>query len=239
MIGSNKVTSMSDFSRAINLICRYEGFTESAYPDVTTGGEPYTIGYGTQFYPDGAPVKNGQYCTKQKAWEYLYHELQVIDEELTGLNLGLDDAMRQALISFIHSVGWESFLYSSVIDHIDNEDWDLATKEIMRWVFDQDKQLVGTLLDRRKEEIDLFISELEEPVDTTPGILLSAFCAYTGTPGQRRAIETLENNINPYELSEFVNNFKQDLEKKEYYFEVDSTGDDLYTLECFDAVCDI
>ena len=60
---------MADFSFAIDLICKYEGFNEKAYPNNVTGKEPYTIGYGTQFYPDGTPVKAGQLCTKHKAYE--------------------------------------------------------------------------------------------------------------------------------------------------------------------------
>ena len=58
---------MSDFSLTVNLIRRYEGFSEKAYPDPCSGDKPYTIGYGTQYYPDGAPVKIGQRCTEEKA----------------------------------------------------------------------------------------------------------------------------------------------------------------------------
>jgi lysozyme len=237
MIGSNKVIPMADFSRAINLICRYEGFNESAYPDVTTGSEPYTLGYGTQFYPDGSPVKLGQFCTKRKALEYLFHEIQVINEELSQLNLGLDGAMNEALISFIHSIGWESFLYSAIIDHIDNEDWELVTKEMMRWVFDQDHQIVGTLLDRRKDEIDLFLTELGEALPVASGILLAAFGNYTGSPSQQKAIEKLEAAVNPYDLSEFVNEFKEQVD----YWEEFRTDTELeeYGLESLRAICDI
>ena len=237
MIGSNKVIPKSDFSRAVNLICHYEGFNESAYPDVTTGDKPYTIGYGTQFYPDGLPVKLGQFCTKRKALEYLFHEIQVINEELSQLNLGLDDSMREALVSFIHSVGWEAFLYSVIIDHIDNEDWESVTKEIMRWVFDQDHQIVGTLLDRRKDEVALFISELGEILPISSGILLSAFSNYTGRPEQQKAIEKLETSINPYDLSEFVNEFKEQVD----YWEEFPTDPQLeeYALESLRAICDI
>ena len=106
---------MSDLSRAINLIRKHEGFNEKAYPDPATGEDPYTIGYGTQFYPDGSPVKRGQCCSKEKALEYLFHETAVIDTQLIKLNLGLDNSMRQALISFVHSIGWEPFLYSNAI----------------------------------------------------------------------------------------------------------------------------
>ena len=96
---------MADFSLAINLIRKYEGYNEKAYPDPKSGNEPYTIGYGTQFYPDGAPVKAGQYCTKEKALEYLFTETTTIDEQLGKLKLHLNLYMRQSLLSCIHSIG--------------------------------------------------------------------------------------------------------------------------------------
>ena len=70
---------MSCFARAIDIIKKYEGYSERAYPDPLTGGEPYTLGYGSQYYPDGTIVKKGQCCTKQKAMEYLLHDIEVID----------------------------------------------------------------------------------------------------------------------------------------------------------------
>jgi lysozyme len=198
---------MSDFASAITLICKYEGFNEKAYPDPTTGAEPYTIGFGTQFYPDGSPVKKGQCCSKTKALEYLFHETQVIDTQLTKLNLGLDDYMRQALISFIHSIGWEAFLYSSIVDDIEREDLKNATLEIGNWIFDEHHQVVGGLLDRRREEISLFLSEVEVNPWASTEILLSAFRNYTAAPHEVRAIRTLEEKLNPYLLTEFANNF--------------------------------
>ena len=109
------------FVNAIDIIRKYEGFNESAYPDQLTGGMPYTLGYGTQFYPDGSPVKIGQYCTREKALEYLQHEINCIEDDLNDLHIHIDNAMRQALISFIHSVGWKPFLYSSIIEQIEQE----------------------------------------------------------------------------------------------------------------------
>jgi lysozyme len=114
---------MSCFARAINIIKKYEGYSERAYPDPLTGGEPYTLGYGSQYYPDGTIVKKGQCCTKQKAMEYLLHDIEVIEGDLKRLNLGLDGAMTEALVSFVHSVGWEPFLYSQLIDNIECENW--------------------------------------------------------------------------------------------------------------------
>lgn len=201
---------MSDLSRAINLIRKYEGFSEKAYPDPHTGGEPYTIGFGTQFYPDGSPVKQGHCCSQEKALEYLFHEVNIIESELMRLNLGLDNSMHQALVSFIHSVGWEPFLYSKIIDCLENEDPAGATEEIGRWIFDQDHKVIGGLLDRRREEMNLFLQEIDANPWASTEVLLTAFRSYTAAPHQVRAIRALEENISPYILSEFANNFEID-----------------------------
>jgi GH24 family phage-related lysozyme (muramidase) len=199
---------MADFSDAIKLIRKHAGFNEKAYPDPSTGEAPYSIGYGTQFYPDGSPVKKGQLCSSQKALEYLFHEINVIDTELTKLNLGLDSSMRQALISFIHSVGWEAFLYSGVIDAIEREDFCDATEEISQWVFDEYHQVIGGLLERRRDEIDLFLREVDANPWSSTEILLSAFRNYGAAAHQVRAIRALEERINPYVLAEFANAFQ-------------------------------
>jgi lysozyme len=198
---------MSDFSAAINIIRKYEGFNEKAYADSTTGAEPYTIGYGSQFYPDGSPVKKGQCCSKQKALEYLFHEVSVIDTQLLKLNLGLDVSMRQALISFVHSIGWESFLYSHVIDAIEHEDFCNVTEEMGRWIFNAEHRVVGGLLDRRREEISLFLQEIDANPWSSTEILLTAFRNYTAAPHEVRAIRQLEESISPYILSQFANDF--------------------------------
>jgi lysozyme len=201
---------MSDLSCAVNLIRKYEGFNERAYADPYTGGEPYTIGFGTQFYPDGSPVKKGQYCSQEKALEYLFYEVNIIEGQLLQLNVGLDDHMRQALVSFIHSVGWESFLYSRIIDCLENEDFSGATEEIGRWIFDREHKVIGGLLDRRREEMNLFLQEVDANPWASTEILLTAFRNYTAAPHEVRAIRALEERISPYTLSEFANNFRID-----------------------------
>jgi lysozyme len=204
---------MSDLSHAVNLIRKYEGYSEKAYPDPVTGEEPYTIGFGTQFYPDGSPVKRGQCCTREKALEYLFHEINVIDNQLAKLNLGLDNSMRQALISFVHSVGWDPFLYSHVIDCIEAEDFCGATQEIGKWIFDEDHNVIGGLLDRRREEINLFLQEIDANPWSSTEILLTAFRNYSAAPHEVRAVRELEERISPYILSEFANSFRIDESK--------------------------
>ena len=199
---------MTDYTDSINLICKYSGFNEKAYPDPFTGGEPYTIGYGTQFYPDGSPVKRGQLCSKEKALEYLFHEVDVIDTQLTKLNIVLTHSVRQALISFIHSIGWESFFYSSIVDNLETDDLPEITAEMSRWVFDVDHNVIGNLLDRRREEISLLLQDSGELTPPASEILLTAFRIYAGAPYEIQAIKNLEERINPYVLSRFANEFK-------------------------------
>jgi lysozyme len=201
---------MSDLLHAVDIIRYYEGFNETSYPDPETGAEPYTIGYGTQFYPDGSPVKKGQRCTKEKALEHLVHEIGVIDTQLTVLNLGLDYSMRQALVSFIHSIGWDPFLYSQIVDCIEDENWLGATNEINRWIFDGNHHVIAALINRRKAESLLFLNEIKHSICPCTDILVKAFRNYSAAPHQIKAIRALEDKINPYTLSEFANNFRVD-----------------------------
>jgi GH24 family phage-related lysozyme (muramidase) len=196
---------MGDFREAISLIRRYEGFSEKAYPSGEDG--VYTFGYGTQFYPDGSPVKQGQWCTKQKALEYLFDEIKTISLLLNDLQLPIDNSMEQALISFIHSIGWNPFLYSSIVDCIETESWSEAADEITRWVFDENHKIIGGLLERRRDEVNLFLREVDDSPWSSTEVLLTAFRNYAASPHQVRAIRKLEENINPYVLAEFANDF--------------------------------
>jgi len=212
---------MSCFARAINIIKKYEGYSERAYPDPTTGGAPYTFGYGSQYYPDGTAVKQGQCCTQQKALEYLLHDIEIIECDLKRLNLGLDRGMEEALISFIHSVGWESFLYSSLIDNIECENWPEVAALISTWIFDEYHNVIGGLIERRREETHLFLEELKTTFEVSNDILLRAFRNYTATRRQINAIRQLEKQINPYVLAVFANFFLVDEYDVEYQEEIE------------------
>jgi len=199
---------MADFNEAIELIKKYEGFNEKAYADPVTGGYPYTIGFGSQFYPDGSEVKQGQRCSRKKALEYLLHEIEVINDQLDSLELPIDSSMRQALISFIHSVGWNGFLYSSIIDALETGDYRYTIDQINQWIFDENHKIIGGLIERRREETKLFLQETKEFEEPSVSVLLKAFTAYCGTEIQMKAIRTLEDQMSPYTLSEFINNYR-------------------------------
>jgi lysozyme len=196
-----------NFLNAIELICKYEGFNEKAYPDPYTGDTPFTIGYGTQYYPDGEPVNGEHCCTKEKALEYVKSEIELIDEDLEKLNLHIDISMKEALISFIHSIGWSPFLFTNLPENIENENWPEVAVEFSRWIFDCENNVIGSLVDRRREEIKLFFKEINDSAWGSTEILLHAFRNYIAAPNQVRAIRKLEENISPQILADFGNEF--------------------------------
>jgi GH24 family phage-related lysozyme (muramidase) len=52
---------------AVALIKPFESCRLSSYPDPDTGGEPWTIGWGTTTYYDGQPVRQGDAISQQLA----------------------------------------------------------------------------------------------------------------------------------------------------------------------------
>jgi len=56
---------------ALPMIRYFEGFSDIAYVDPLSGGEPITIGYGTTVFPCGRPVRMGDRVTREQAESYL------------------------------------------------------------------------------------------------------------------------------------------------------------------------
>ncbi|MCP4025665.1 MAG: lysozyme [Sphingomonas sp.] len=53
--------------KALGLMHHFENCELAAYADPGTGGEPYTIGWGMTYYPDGRKVKGGDRITQAQA----------------------------------------------------------------------------------------------------------------------------------------------------------------------------
>lgn len=92
---------------AVDLIQRFEGCRLMAYPDPGTGGQPYTIGWGST-YIDGRPVMPGQQITQVKADSALLGEVSRIAHVIAlkvpnwaKLNIN----QQSALLSFSYNVG--------------------------------------------------------------------------------------------------------------------------------------
>ena len=61
---------------ALPLVKEFEGCRLEAYPDPETGGEPWTIGWGSTTYGDGSPVKQGDRISQELADSLLAGRLE-------------------------------------------------------------------------------------------------------------------------------------------------------------------
>jgi len=86
----------------------------------------------------------------------------------------------------------------------------MAAQEINRWIFNEEHKVIGGLLDRRRDESNLFLLEVDANPWVSTEILLTAFRNYSAAPHQVRAIRALEEKLNPYVLSEFANDYRID-----------------------------
>ena len=98
----------TDLAAAIKLIKEFEGCHLSAYPDPLSGGDPWTIGYGTTRYSGGVPVKRGDKINVIEADMLLRLEIDRIADKLRSTiphwNV-MDDSQRSALVSFAYNLG--------------------------------------------------------------------------------------------------------------------------------------
>ena len=72
-----------DYSASLKLIKEFEGCHLTAYPDPLSGGEPYTIGYGTTRYPGGRRVSRGDKITVIEADMFVRTEIDQIAKKLS------------------------------------------------------------------------------------------------------------------------------------------------------------
>ena len=98
----------TDLAGAIALIKEFEGCHLSAYPDPLSGGDPWTIGYGTTRYSSGTPVKRGDQINVIEADMLLRLEIDRIADKLRSTVPHwqvMDDDQRSALVSFAYNLG--------------------------------------------------------------------------------------------------------------------------------------
>jgi GH24 family phage-related lysozyme (muramidase) len=98
----------ADLAAALKLIKDFEGCHLDAYPDPLSGGDPWTIGYGTTRYGDGRPVKRGDKINAIEADLLLRQEVDHIAAKLraTVPYWGeMADHQKCALVSFAYNLG--------------------------------------------------------------------------------------------------------------------------------------
>jgi GH24 family phage-related lysozyme (muramidase) len=93
---------------ALPLVREFEGCELLAYPDPETGGEPWTIGWGSTRYADGRSVQTGDRIEQEQADDLLADRLEH-DEQLLAQRIpdwsNLSAHQRAALLSFTYNCG--------------------------------------------------------------------------------------------------------------------------------------
>lgn len=119
----------------------------------------WTIGYGTVWKPDGTQVKpTDPPITKEVADEWLLSELS--RTFLPGVlraspNLIAHPRVLGAITDFAYNLGVGRYRGSTLRKKINEQDWNGAKEQLMRWTRGGGKVLPG-LVRRRKAEAALF-----------------------------------------------------------------------------------
>ena len=134
-------------------LCRpFEGLRLRPY--ICPAGYP-TIGYGTVWKPDGTRVTmEDAPITKETAEAWLLHELQ--HNYLAGVLKASPKLITRpralgAMVDFAYNLGVARYRGSTLRRRIDEQDWDAAKEELMRWTRGGGRVLPG-LVRRRKAE---------------------------------------------------------------------------------------
>ena len=142
----------------IELIKSFEGFRANAYPDPKSGGDPWTVGYGTTKFPSGRPVKKGDYVTPAQAEMYLREDVKKFASSVDALvTVPLKQCQYDALVSFVYNLGAINFRKSTLLKKLNAKDYKGAADEFLRWVSPGSSVEAG-LRRRRTAERAMFLS---------------------------------------------------------------------------------
>ena len=148
---------LHNYDSAAKLIKEFEGCHLSAYPDPLSGGDPWTIGYGTTRYSDGRKVQRGDKITVIEASKLLDVEIERIVEKLRA-TVPFWNAMsgdkQSALISFAYNLGsgfYGSTGFETISKRLKEKDW-AAVPEAMLLYRNPGTNVEAGLLRRRQAE---------------------------------------------------------------------------------------
>ena len=135
----------------LELIKSYEGLRLNAYPDPATGGDPWTVGYGST----GPHVRKGLTITLAQAEELLRSDLRRFEDGVTACAPVTTANQFAALVSFAFNCGLGN-LKSSTLLRLHNEGkYALAAEQFGRWNKAAGKVMNG-LTRRRASEAALY-----------------------------------------------------------------------------------
>jgi len=151
----------------LDLIKEFEGIELHAYPDPLTGGDPWTIGYGSTFYENGARVKKGDKITKEQAEAELINNCKKSFlpslQKIPYYN-EMDDFQKGALLSFAYNLGaafYGARNFETITRTLKNKDWGAMRKALVLYV-NPGSNVEAGLRRRRNAEADVWFTKVKE-----------------------------------------------------------------------------
>jgi lysozyme len=140
---------------ALESIKRWESCRLKCYPDPATGGDPWTIGWGTT----GPTIKRGLTWTQTQADAALLEDVKELGRDVKACaKRELLAHERAALVSFAYNVGIGALRGSTLLRLLNAGNTAGAATQFLRWDKANGKQMRG-LSRRREAERQLFLGE--------------------------------------------------------------------------------
>lgn len=140
--------------KAVELIKHWESCRLAAYDD---GGGVWTIGYGHT----GSDVEEGLLITQEEAEDLFREDLRCVAQSVEMFVLvPISDSQFGALVSLAYNIGLYAFSSSTLIKYLNASNYGGASREFLKWEYDNGKVLKGLRL-RREAEKSLFDSVSE------------------------------------------------------------------------------
>jgi|SRR6185503_16837352 len=144
------------------IIKNFEGLRLAAYRDAAG---VWTIGYGSTRYHDGKRVKPGDKLANEAQADALFRNTLAQYEQAVNQSVKVPLTQNQfdALMSFTYNEGTGALEGSSLLGKLNEKDYDSAAAHFLAWdkITDPatgEKVVCNTLVQRRKEESQLFLS---------------------------------------------------------------------------------
>lgn len=149
----SKTPILSPSDECYNLIKASEGLELEAYPDPGSGGDPWTIGYGST----GPDVRKGVVWTRAQAEARIRRDVARFAFGVANAAGDCTQGELDALVSFSYNVGLGKFRTSTLLKRHLAGDHEGAAREFGKWIKASGKTLPG-LIKRRALEAKLYRS---------------------------------------------------------------------------------
>lgn len=138
----------------IRLIKEHEGFRSHAYPDPGSGGDPWTVGYGSTH-----DVHPGTVVTEREAEAMLIADIHVYEAAVNhGVRVPISQGQFDALVSLCYNIGVRHFLGSTVLKRLNASDFQGAADAFLMWDKAAHHVMAG-LHKRREDERRVFMGD--------------------------------------------------------------------------------